>query len=80
MDLFLFQKLNQNSHFRPAAFLKVLVPHHSDVFRYPSTCITVPLEVSQLPLIQIIWVDTCLPTAEVSVIRKFLARYTLILN
>ena len=67
MSLFLLQELDQNSHFCPSAFLEVLIPHHCD-FLWHCLVPLITLEVGQLSLVQVVWLDSCLPTAEVSVI------------
>ena len=73
---FLPDQLHQDSHFGPAAFLKVFEPHHRDVGGDLSSGLRVTVEVSELPLVQISWVDSRLAACPAGILRKFLRPYT----
>ena len=75
MSFLLLQEFDQNSHFRSSALLEVLISHHRDLLRHRFVPL-ITLEVDHLPFVQVVRLDSCLPTAEVGVIRQLLGCYT----
>ena len=69
-------ELHQDPHFRPTPFLEIFEPHQRDVAGDLSSKLFITIEISQLPLIQIIWINARLTTSPVRIVRQFLCRYT----